>query len=252
MNADILLEALVLPTSSRVDQRVSKRLLLENGGHTAASKRLINEGMDELFWLAALKPTTVGVPEYRDDTREYLEIAVLRLTMRPMAKAARLVDLVHRAIPYPLLLLAEQDERTGLSVAHKRWSHSEAGKTVLEGDVVSIEWEGEGNGQYWPSFCEAVSLGHQPQTALHLLYQGWVDTLLAFKAAHLTGSFSPAINATHAGVRRDALQEYARCASEIARLRGAAAKEKQMSRRVDLNLEVQRIEAAKAVALAKL
>ena len=70
MNADILLEALVLPTSSRVDQRVSKRLLLENGGHTAASKRLINEGMDELFWLAALKPTTVGVPEYRDDTRE--------------------------------------------------------------------------------------------------------------------------------------------------------------------------------------
>ena len=39
-------------------------------------KRHISEGIDELIWLAALKPTTVGVPEYRDETREYLEIVI--------------------------------------------------------------------------------------------------------------------------------------------------------------------------------
>ena len=37
---------------------------------------------DEATWIAALKPTTTGVPEYRDDVREYLEIVVLRLTLR--------------------------------------------------------------------------------------------------------------------------------------------------------------------------
>ena len=80
MNGDALLAALDLPASSRVDQRVPKKLLLENGAPTAADKRLINDGIEELLWLAALKPTTIGVPEYRDDVREYLEIAVLRLT----------------------------------------------------------------------------------------------------------------------------------------------------------------------------
>ena len=140
MNTSDLLAALDLPAGSRVDQRVPKKLLLENGAPTTADKRLINDGIEELLWIAALKPTTISVPEYRDDVREYLEIAVLRLSLRAEAKATRLVELVHRAVPYPLLLLTEQGERTGLSAAHKRWSQGEAGRTVLEGDVVAVEW----------------------------------------------------------------------------------------------------------------
>ena len=64
-----------------------KKLLLENGAPTAADKRQINDGIEELLWVAALKPTTIGVPEYRDDVREYLEIAVLSLVLRPMPRA---------------------------------------------------------------------------------------------------------------------------------------------------------------------
>ncbi len=86
MNGDSLIEALDLPAGSRVNQRVPKKLLLENGAPTTADKRIISDGVEELLWLAALKPTTIGVPDYRDDVREYLEIAVLRLTLRAAAK----------------------------------------------------------------------------------------------------------------------------------------------------------------------
>ena len=127
-----VISALDLPAGSRVDQRVPKKLLLEHGAPTAADKRHINEGVEELHWLAALKPTTIGVPEFRDDSREYLEIAVLRLSMRTEAKATRLVELVHRAIPYPVLLLSEQGSQAGMSAVHKRWSQGETGKTVLD------------------------------------------------------------------------------------------------------------------------
>jgi hypothetical protein len=252
MNGDAILTALDLPAGSRVDQRVTKKLLLENGAPTAADKRHINEGIEELLWVAALKPTTIGVPAYRDDVREYLEIAVLRLTLRAAAKATRLVELVHRAVPYPLLLLTEQGERPGLSAAHKRWSQGEAGKTVLEGDVVAAEWDAERDAERWPAFRDALALGKQPRTTLHALYQGWIDTLLALQAARVTGAFAVAANAEHATVRRDALQECARLDAEIARLRATAAKEKQMARRVELNLELKRVEAAQAAARTNL
>jgi hypothetical protein len=252
MNGDALIEALDLPASSRVDQRVPKKLLLENGAPTAGDKRIINDGIEELLWLAALKPTTIGVPEYRDDVREYLEIAVLRLTLRAAAKATRLVELVHRAVPYPLLLLTEQGERPGLSAAHKRWSQGEAAKTVLEGDVVAAEWEAERDVERWPAFRDALALGQQPRTTLHALYQGWIDTLLAFHAARMTGAFAVAGNAEHAAARRDALQECARLDAEIARLRAAAAKEKQMARQVELNLQLKRVEAARDAARSNL
>ena len=99
---------------------------------------------------------------------------------------------------------------------------------------------------------DALALGKQPRATLHALYQGWIDTLLALQAARVTGTFAVAANAEHAALRRDALQECARLDAEIARLRATAAKEKQMSRRVELNLELKRVEAAQAAARANL
>jgi hypothetical protein len=252
VNVDALFTALDLPAGSRVDQRVPKRLLLENGAPRTADKRHINEGIEELFWLAALKPTTIGVPEYRDDAREYLEIAVLRLTLRTGAKTTRLVELVHRAIPYPVLLLTKQGEQPGVSAAHKRWSQGEAGKTVLEDEVITVDWDAGRDADHWPAFRDALALGRQPRATLYALYQGWLDTLLALQAARVTGAFAVAANAEHAAVRRDALRECARMDAGIARLRAAAAKEKQMARQVELNLELKRVEAQRTTARGRL
>lgn len=244
MNVDTLLAAFDLPANCLVDQRVPKKLLLENGAPTAADKRLIQEAIEELVWVAALKPTTIGVPEYRDNEREYLEIAVLRVTLRAAAKVKRLVKLVHRAVPYPLLLVTEQSGRPCLSAAHKRWSQGEAGKTVLDGDVVSAEWDAAPDGQCGSAFCHALALGNQPAATLHSLYQGWIDTLHALHAARITGAFTVAASAADAAARQDALQENARLVGVMKRLRTSAAREKQMSRRVELNLALQRVEAA--------
>lgn len=252
MNVEAILAALDLPAGSRVDQRVPKKLLLENGAPTAADKRHINEGIEELMWVAALKPTTIGVPEYHDDVREYLEVAVLRLTLRAGAKATRLVELVHRAVPYPVLLLTEQADRSGLSATHKRWSQGEADKTVLEGEVVAVEWQAASDGERWPTFGEALTLSRQPRTTLYALYQGWIDALLALHAARVTGAFTLANDAAQATSRYKALAEYTRLEGEIARLRAAAEKEKQMPRQVELNLELKRVEAALVATRARL
>ena len=79
-----------------------------------------------------LKPATIAVPDYRDAVREYLEIAVLSLVLREEAKSARLLELVHRAVPYPVLLIVMQDRSLSLSLAHKRWSQSEPDKVVVD------------------------------------------------------------------------------------------------------------------------
>lgn len=132
MNVETIMTALALPPEARVDQRIPKKLLLEHGAPTAADKRRIKEGIDELTWLATLKPTTIGVPAYRDEAREYLETAVLSLKLATGAKAARLTELVHRAIPYPILLILNNPECISLSLAHLRWSQGQSGKTVLD------------------------------------------------------------------------------------------------------------------------
>jgi glycine cleavage system regulatory protein len=87
---------------------------------------------------------------------------------------------------------------------------------------------------------------------LYRLYQGWIDTLLALLAARVTGIYALAASPDQAATRREALRECARLDAEIARLRTIAAKEKQMSRQVALNLELKRAEAARTAVHARL
>lgn len=252
MNAADLLVALKLPADARLDRRLPKKLLLEFEAPTAADRCSINVGVEELVWVAALKPTTIGVPAYVDDVREYLEIAVLRLTTRPRANNARLASLVHRAIPYPVLMVVEDGDRLGLSTAHKRRSLGEAGKVVLDDEGVAVQLDEAGDAGRLPAFLDALSLGCQPKTSIHALYQGWIDTLVALIAARFTGAFVVLASRAEADARHAATSDYARAEAEISRLHTAAARETQVSRQVELNQQLARLRAAQSEARAKL
>lgn len=253
---DIIL-SLGLPDGCRVDQRVPKKLLLENGAPTAADKRLINDGIEEIQWVAALKPNTIGVSDYRDELREYLEIAVLTVTLRATdaksTNAVRLAELVHRAVPYPVLLLLMLGQRMTLSLAHKRWAQNEAGKIVLDGGVMSVALPDDAPSETALSaFTQALSLTSQPQTTLLGLYQGWIDSVQALLAARLTGSFKTADSPEQAAARRQMLVECERLELEATRLRTLAAKEKQLARQVELNLALKRVQAQLSAARQQL
>jgi len=254
VNETAIIAALSLPSGALVNQRVPKKLLVENGAPTAADKRRINEGIEEIHWLASLKPNTIGVPDYCDDVREYLEIALLAVTLRQDAKAGRLSELIHRAIPYPLFLVLSQGDQTTLSLAHKRRAQNEAGKFVLDGDVVEVTVSGNAplSAEVNRLFLDAMALGNQPRANLWLLYQGWIDTLVALQASQLTGTFTQAATKEAAIARRGAVQKCRGLELQIASLRNAAEKEKQMARLVELNLEIKGLEVELAEAEEKL
>lgn len=262
----LLVSVFSLPAGCRVDQRVPKKMLVESGAPTNVDKRLINDTVEEIQWLAALKPNTVGVAEYRDDEREYLEVAVLRITARPAAQGdcastarnsrpqaintTRLAELVHRAVPYPVLLLLATPQGLFLSLVHKRWAQNGAGKVVLDGELVTVELAPDLTAEH--PFAQALALTRQPQANLLALYQGWMDCLTSWQAAQYTGTFTATATPAEAAARREALRTCRRLELECARLRSLAAKEKQIAKQVDLNLALKRISAELASAREQL
>jgi hypothetical protein len=253
MTLEDVLSALCLPASCRVDQRVPKKMLVENGAPTSADKRLINDTLEEIQWIAALKPNTVGVAEYLDDEREYLEVAVLCITARhapqddgggtanKQPNITRLAELVHRAVPYPVLLLLAAPQGLFISLAHKRWAQNEAGKVVLDGEPATVDLAFDLTAEH--PFVQALALTHQPQANLLTLYQCWMDCVTALQAAQYTGAFTESETPAHAVIRRSALQRCRELDIRIASLRTAAGKEKQMARQVAINLEIKALMA---------
>ncbi|MBH2018120.1 MAG: DUF4391 domain-containing protein [Burkholderiales bacterium] len=246
--ADVV-AALALPSAAMVNQRVAKQMLADNAAATAADKRSILDSIDEIQWLAALKPSNIGVPEFRDGTRSYLEVAVLSLNVRAGAKTARLVELVHRAIPYPVLLIVHDEYSLALSLAHIRHAHNEADKTVLDGESVFATLPGDAIGH---SCLQAMALPRQPRSDFFALYQGWIDTVMALQAAQLTGHFTASVSREQAAMRRAALRQCHDLTTQMAALRKEAAKEKQLARQVDLNMALLRLTSDLTIAKQRL
>ncbi|PIY27951.1 MAG: DUF4391 domain-containing protein [Comamonadaceae bacterium CG_4_10_14_3_um_filter_60_42] len=247
-----LINALALPASCSVNQRVPKKMLIENGATTAADKRLFTDSIEEIQWLAVLKPNTVGVPAWRDDEREYLEIAVLAITLRgdKPVNLTHLCELVHRAVPYPVLLMVQTPQGLSVSMAHKRWAQNEAGKVVLDGSVLMADVGTELDAAH--PFSQALALRNQPQAHVMALYEGWMACLLALQAARYTGVFVHKNDLQPLSNKREKLQQYEQLTAEAASLRSQAAKAKQLAQQVELNLALQRVQVQLTLARGQL
>lgn len=223
-----------------MDRRLPKKLFAENGALTASDKRQLLDDVEEIQWVASIKPTTAGVPEYRDAARAYIEIQVVSIALRSEANIGRLVVLIHRSVPYPVFLIASHGGRVSISVAHKRTSHSQAEKVVIEGDMIDVDLGVADKVQCWESFLAALALPLRARINLFVLYESWAQALLALRAARITGSFSMSRDAEQAAARREALKKHAGLEERIIRLRKAAARERQLPRRVELNNELRK------------
>jgi hypothetical protein len=241
MNLDPIINALAIPREALVEQRVPKKLLMEQGAPTTADKRQIQEGIEEMFWVAALKPNNIGVPAFRDGVREYLEIAVLSVVLRAKAKLPRLTELIHRAIPYPVVLVTAHSGTANLSLAHKRWSQGEAGKVVIEG-VRQVPLSPDSPSTEEAAFLSSLAVSLLPAADLFTMYEGILSLVISLEAAKITGSFRHPASGEQVSATREGIDRHTQLKRDIAFLRARAQKEKQLNRRVELNLEIQRLE----------
>jgi hypothetical protein len=240
VNAARILAALEIPAKDRVDQRVPKKLLMENAAVAAGDKTLLLDAIEEIQWVAVFKPASIGAPEFRDKEREYLEVAVLNVQLRKDVRVARIAELIHRAIPYPVLLLLEHGNGCLISAAHKRWAQNDATKMVLDEaptdvwlDALADEAE-----SVLDTFLQSLPLSGQPRTHLKDLYQGWIDRMTALHRARMTGTFRLPNGFEHAQEVRASLQRCREIDVQVSNLHNAAVKEKQVPRQVAMNLEI--------------
>lgn len=241
-----IVSALDLPPGARVDARVPKKMLVEQGAPTAADKRAILDGVEELQWLAVLKPNTVAIPAFADEVHDYSEIAVIAATFRIAARASRLTELIHRAIPYPVLLITVGSSGLAVSVAPKRAAQNEGGKIVVERVVAVGDLDAQASLDIERAFLDSLALKSQPSRDLSSVYSGWLARIEALAAARLSGAYAASDDGQAVERRRAALERHGALARDIAGLRAKAAREKQLNRRVDLNIEIQRLEQALA------
>ncbi len=250
--AERVLQALPLPPSSRLDQRVPKTVLADSGRFTAAQKRALHNDLEQLWWVAVLKPDSAGLRAHDGPERPVHEVQVLRVVPRgprgppgPPGShkgALALLPALHRSIEHATFIVVDDGSTDGagvaLSLARKRRAVGNAAGVVVE-DVLTVPLDG---GAVW--LDAALDALAAPAADLRSLLSGWRRCLVALARAAAVGAFIvPADNAGAAFVegdlalRRVLLQEQKKQTLALRR-------ERQTARRVALNLALQERAAA--------
>ena len=239
-----------LPDASLLDRRIFKRMVLEHGELTASDKRTLSEDVGKLTWKYTLKASTVQVLPYEDAEREYLEVAVVEAVLTSRRRAARIAEMIQRAIPYPVLLVMVEGNGLSVSVAHKRFSQAEKGSIVAE-DFLRSPWIERPLSDIDREFCDALSLRQLSQVDFYALYRDMVLAVLARMCAELTGAFA-LDGARPERERRQHLEQCHQIDREMSSLRVAISKEDRFAEKVELNTRIKELEARLAATKAEL
>lgn len=237
-----LLKSMGFPEASHLGKRVFKKLFVENGSLTAADKKSLQNDVEGVTWQYTLKPSTIPIKSYEDAEREYLEVAVLEVGMRTRKSCARLAEVIHRAIPYPLLIVFSFENECCLSVAPKRFSQAEKGLIVAEEYFTTGLIGLDSPTEIDRAFLDSLALGGLPHTHFWAFYSAWADRFIAYDCALLSGTFQVASKAVDPTERRERLAACHALELQIAEFRAALKKEPQFNRQVELNTKIKNTE----------
>ena len=230
------------PDSAYLHKRIPKKQFLESSELVASDKKLFRDNVKNVYWEYTLKPTTCPVLLYRDNEREYLEVAVLQVEMNSQKGHKRIAEIIHRVIPYPLMLgFYTESGDIALSIAPKRFSQAEHGAFVAEHFYttgwMSIMENSDKFSTLNSQFITSLAWDNLPLLNFATLYQAWVDRFTGYECAGLSGTFT-------IGKAVDRLERLTRCReieSRISELRGQL-KKCAFNRQVELNTQIKKFE----------
>ena len=226
---------LKFPDSCFIDNTIYKKLFYENADLSTSDKSLFTDTISKITWLYCLKPETINIPVYKDEVRDYPEIEIIEVLITKDYKLNRIVEIIMRTIPYPMVLIFKLEDKRQFYVAHQRTSQSDSSKNTIE-EFIATDWLESDSALF-----AKLDIKKMRFTNFFALYSDIVDSISIYNLSTIIPTDD---NITGAEARELSAQIKV-IEQEITSLRAKLKKESQFNRKMELNIEIKRLEQNK-------
>ena len=242
-NPNWFYQQLGLPEKALLQARIYKKQLLENADLTISDRKWINDDIETIEWRYTLKPATVAIPKYEDAEREYIEIALLHITLKANTHVKRLSEVVQRAIPYPLIVVFEHADSLLISLADKRINRSDSSKLTVEQFFESgwFDKDSVNLTEIHRHFLQNLAFTKLPHLDLYVFYQAIITRFNALEAAKHTGKFTLTADLQADKLRQEHLQTIKQLELQLVSLKAKVKNETQFNRKLETNILIKQI-----------
>lgn len=155
---------------------------------------------------------------------------------------------MHKAIPYPLVLIVSAGKQSQLSLAEKQINQAKAeSDKLVVNELIQSDWLNlQSPTTIESDFFNSLQFSQLNHSNLFKLYQSLIQRLTALLIATQTGQFK--LNNTHENQAQEQLDQQRqqlklmqKLDKEISELKGKIASTPQFSEKVELNIKLQQL-----------
>lgn len=142
-----------VPQECIVDRVVPKKEVIEAAELNSKDKKIFTDIVKQIKWCYNFTEDNIRVNKYIDDIRRYDEVELINIILKfdkvhkigagkfkEDEKIDRVVEIVMRFIPYPVILTTQYENELKFYGAHIRESRADFEKIVIEDKILSTNW----------------------------------------------------------------------------------------------------------------
>jgi len=244
-----------IPDRSLLEKRLTKAFFLKNFNLSAGEKKLVNAGIEGMQWLASIRPSTANIPAHIEADYKYEEIQIMVCTVmdnKLKELAEKSMVLFQKYIPYQMLVIIEDANEFMINVCDKRINKNEPSKRTIERYFLTNSLSKLYKNNHSEAFYKALSFNNLNKTNLKLLYKSYIQAVVQYQAASITGNYQLRTNArTEEDMQHIAAIE--QLEQDIVSLSNQIKKASQLNEKVQLNIQIKsnrdKIEALKQMLI---
>ena len=231
---------MAIPEQCLLNKPLFKKLFHEHADLDITDKKALKDDVDKIRWIYTLKPATVHIAAYRDDAREYDEVAIIQIDLSSAHRAQRIASFMNKAIPYPIVLIFNLADTIAVSVSDKRINQSDKSKWVVE-DAWMTEWiNPEDPNEAQQKWMQDMAMQRLSFVNFYAFYTDIKNRVIALNTAQKSGSYA-LTSGDETLNRAKALRELEQLEQEKTKLQNMLTKEKQMGRQVEMTTGIKKI-----------
>lgn len=234
-----IMSYLNISDSCLINQKLTKKTLLESVVLKAPLKKMVREAINEMFIVASFTPETANISSFVDAEYFFDEVHLFHVTLKKKESAAKVAELLQSVIPYYLIIFLQYENQFCFNVADKRINQVDKTKRVLAKSVVT-EWLPQDNDKL-TKFLDSIAYNKLSHINLKAFYEDVTARVYNLETSFITGEYQ--VKSTEK-TSDDViiLREIKKITSEIVSIKREYKKEINYNSKLKLNVSIKKLE----------
>lgn len=194
-------DILEVPNGCIIDYVIPKKDVFEAADLKNKDKKIFTDIVKQIKWCYKFDEDNLRISKYVDDVRNYEEVELININLKydnvhkisagkfkEDEKIDRVVDILLRFIPYPIILTIQYENDLKFYGAHIRESKADSSKIVIDGHVMSTNWMDINNlSEIEEDFISKIQYDCLDKNDFYDFYDSYVTAMIQYDGAMAAG-----------------------------------------------------------------